>query len=75
MKHLLVGNGINIQYGGLEYANTSIIDRAMDNAKNGCYEPGMKRTIAPEELLRFFKLLQVTLKEMLQGKYVIFVSI
>jgi hypothetical protein len=29
MKNLILGNGINIQFGGLDYTNRSIIDRAL----------------------------------------------
>ncbi len=35
MKTLLVGNGINIQFGGEEYSNSAIIERAINNVKTG----------------------------------------
>jgi len=69
-KHILIGNGINIQYGGAQYLNSNIINRTMANAKNGHYEFGMQKTIAPNELHKFFALLRnVVIKEVLEGKY------
>ena len=35
MKNIIVGNGINIQYGGDDYKNSNNIKRAIDTLKSG----------------------------------------
>ncbi|MDL2324631.1 hypothetical protein LJC61_05715 [Ruminococcaceae bacterium OttesenSCG-928-A16] len=69
MKHILIGNGLIIQYGGSDYLNTSIIDRTMANAKAGHYEDDMKTTISPDETHQFFVLLRREIKAVLSGDY------
>jgi hypothetical protein len=35
MKTLIVGNGIDIQFGGKDYYPSNIVQRAIDNVKQG----------------------------------------
>ncbi|MEC3907438.1 hypothetical protein VOI54_10440 [Tamlana sp. 2201CG12-4] len=39
MNNIIIGNGIDIQFGGLEYTNKSIIERAFLNLKTGDFSP------------------------------------
>lgn len=51
-KNLLVGNGINIQFGGLEnYSNTAIMSRAIKNIKSGRYIALTEDSLTPKEQL------------------------
>ena len=45
MNNIIIGNGINIQYGGIEYTNESIINRALSNLKTNKFS---------KEGIRFF---------------------
>lgn len=38
MKSILIGNGINIAYGGAEYSNASIMQRVQNNIASGRYD-------------------------------------
>lgn len=49
-KHLLVGNGINIQFGGFEnYSNSAIMERTVKNIKAGKYIALTEDSLTPEE--------------------------
>lgn len=37
MKTILVGNGFNIELGGVDYLNSAIINRFLENTKNKDY--------------------------------------
>ncbi|MGB4824295.1 MAG: hypothetical protein WBP82_05225 [Leuconostoc mesenteroides] len=51
-KHLLVGNGINIQFGGFDnYSNSAIIKRVIKNIKAGKYNELTENSLMPEEQL------------------------
>lgn len=51
-KHLLVGNGINIQFGGFDnYSNSAIIKRVIKNIKAGKYNELTENSLTPEEQL------------------------
>lgn len=39
MKNIILGNGINIQFGGLDYTNRSIVDRALSKLDLKDYHP------------------------------------
>jgi hypothetical protein len=46
LKTILIGNGINIQYGGKDYYSNEIVQRAIDNVKSGNF-----RTIDYPEII------------------------
>jgi len=68
-KHLLVGNGLIIQYGGVEYNNESIINRTIENVKNGRYEDDMLKTLSPDDAHQFFILVKREVRSIINGKY------
>lgn len=43
MKSVLLGNGINIQFGGKAYSNNFIMQRIIFNAKANKYDPLFNR--------------------------------
>jgi len=65
MKNLLIGNGINIQFGGIEYCNKNIIDRALKTLKNNKYNPKLYSI----EVGEWLKLLHKEYKNLLNGLY------
>ena len=70
MKNLLIGNGINIQFGGYdEYSNKAIIERLLFNLENKNYKELIKLDISKEELRIIFPKLVVILKRILKGNY------
>lgn len=55
-RNVLIGNGINVNYGGNDYTNGKIIERLMDNLSNVArYESVFKGTVSAEELLGLVK--------------------
>lgn len=51
-KNLLVGNGINIQFGGVEnYSNSAIMTRAINNIKMGKYNALTENSLSEAEQL------------------------
>lgn len=51
-KHLLIGNGINIQFGRFEnYSNSATMQRAVKNIKAGKYIALTEDNLTPEEQL------------------------
>ena len=51
-KYLLVGNGLNIQFGGDEnYSNSAIMERVVKNIKAGKYVALTENNLTPEEQL------------------------
>ena len=65
MKSLLVGNGITIQYGGVNYTNREIIKRLIRNVERGIFN---KETY-PVETLNVFKELYKKFPNLLAGEY------
>ncbi len=65
MKNLIVGNGVNIQFGGLDYTNRSIINRAIDNVRNNTFSS----VAYPYEILEWFYRLYSQHINILKGKY------
>ena len=68
MKNLLIGNGVNIQYGGLTYSNKQIIIRAMEKIKS----PDIKQEINGIEVLQLLKLLHKELSNIFNNEYDIY---
>jgi hypothetical protein len=69
MNCLLVGNGINIEFGGKEYLNSSIIKRLISNLQSKSYLDTFADSISNEELLSVVIGLHGELKNILKGRY------
>ena len=54
MKSVLIGNGINIQFGGTTYSNYFILERIKSKAKLGGYDKLFKNSITGEEIISIF---------------------
>jgi len=63
MKSLIVGNGVNIQFAGMEYFNNQILKRAIDNLDTGNFN----EKIYPKELGGYIIQLLLLSKELLSG--------
>ena len=69
-KHLLVGNGINIQFGGFEnYSNSAIMKRVVENIKSGKYNELTENSLNPEEQLALLERLVGIIDDIKSGKY------
>lgn len=66
---LLVGNGININFGGKAYSNQFIIKRIVMNAKAGKYDRLFERKVTGEEIASIFLGLADLANEIVSGKY------
>ena len=65
MKNIIIGNGIDIQFGGYEYTNKSIIDRALLYLKKGDFSSDVY-TI---EINTWIHILHGAIPDFLNGKY------
>jgi len=65
MRSLLIGNGIIIQYGGTEYLNSSIVERALGNIRCGRFPAHLY----PKECADFVVALQKEHARVLNGDY------
>ncbi len=65
MKNIIIGNGINIQFGGIEYTNKSIIERAIKNLETNNFS----NKVYTKEIEIWIKILYSTLPDFLKGKY------
>lgn len=65
MNNLIIGNGVNIQFGGLDYTNKSIIERALFKLKTGDYSKEVYTT----EIDVWIKLLFQAFPSFLNGDY------
>lgn len=70
MKSLLLGNGINIQFGGKTYTNRFIVQRIFFNIRAGKYAPLFGDSeISTDELLDVFRGLLTYANFTVEGKY------
>jgi hypothetical protein len=69
MKNIIVGNGINIEFGGARYLNSGIINRLLNNLKTKDYSDIFAQKITGEELLVVFNGLHNDLIDILNGKH------
>lgn len=69
MKSVLLGNGIDIQFGGKAYSNRFIMSRIIFNAQAGKYDPLFDGTISGDEIARVFKGFLPYANDILAGKY------
>lgn len=68
-RHILIGNGVNIHFGGSDYTNAKIIERLTNNLrqKDGCYDDIFAGIVSSEELLGIVEGLNDTFNTMLSG--------
>ncbi len=69
MKNIIVGNGINIEFGGARYLNSGIISRLLNNLQTKDYSDIFAQKITSKELLVVFKGLHNELVDILNGKH------
>ena len=69
-KNLLVGNGINIQFGGFDiYSNSAIIKRVIKNINAGKYIAFTEGSLTPKEQLRLLEGLVKIINNIKSGGY------
>lgn len=68
-KAVLVGNGININFGGNAYSNSYIIKRIVFNARAKKYDPLFAGKISGEDIAKIFHDLAQWANEIRTGKY------
>lgn len=69
-KSVLIGNGINIQFGGYEnYSNAAIMQRVVHNIKNGKYNELMDNEISSNELMEILNGLVDIVNAVVVGKW------
>lgn len=69
MKSILVGNGINIQFGNKAYTSDFIMKRIKYKAQLGCYNILFEGEVNEEELVRILKDFVIITNDILDGKY------
>ena len=69
MKSVLLGNGINIQFGGKAYSNRFILSRIIFNAQCDKYDSLFDGTLSGSEIEQIFRGLLPTANAVLNGKY------
>lgn len=65
MNSIILGNGINIQYGGLDYTNKSIVKRAFQKLNIGDFS----KKVYPIEVKFWLEYLHKSIPEFLNGKF------
>lgn len=65
MNNIIIGNGIDIQFGGLEYTNKSIIERALKYLKTGDFST----EVYTKEIETWIYLLHSAVPDFLNGQY------
>jgi len=65
MRSLLIGNGIDIQFGGKDYLNRNIIKRAVENLYSDIFNP----EAYPKEIGQWFVHLYCEFTKVLKGEY------
>lgn len=68
-KSILIGNGININFGGKAYTNDYIIKRILFNARANKYDPLFDGEISGDEIARIFIGLSTWANDISDGKY------
>lgn len=69
MKSVLLGNGINIQFGGQAYSNRFIMSRIIFNIRTGRYSELFENNITDAQLESIFKGFLNIANDILSGKY------
>jgi len=65
MNNIIIGNGIDVQFGGYEYTNKSIIERALLNLKNNDFSI----EVYPKKIETWINILYSVVPDFLNGKY------
>ena len=68
-KSILIGNGININFGGKAYTNDYIIKRIIFNARANKYDPLFNGEISGDEIASIFIELATWVNDISDGKY------
>lgn len=68
-KSILIGNGININFGGNAYTNNYIIKRILFNAYANRYDPLFNNEISGNDIAFIFKKLAIWANDISGGKY------
>ena len=68
-KSILIGNGININFGGKAYTNNYIIKRILFNARASRYDPLFNGEISGDEIASIFVGLATWANAISDGKY------
>lgn len=74
MKTLLLGNGINIQFGGKAYTNYCIMERIKFKARMGGYEELFDNTLSGKEIIGILDNFVDIANDIRNGKYDAFVD-
>lgn len=69
MKSILIGNGVDIQFGGKAYTNRFIMSRIILNARTNKYASLFDQQISGEEIATLFKAFLPYANNILKGKY------
>jgi len=69
-RNLLVGNGINIQFGGVDvYSNSAILNRVVENIKAGKYTALTENSLSVDEQLGLLDGMVKVIDQIKAGKY------
>ncbi|MGX8833712.1 hypothetical protein ACWG0P_05805 [Amedibacillus sp. YH-ame6] len=69
-RNLLVGNGINIQFGGVDvYSSSAIMNRVVKNIKAGKYTALIDNSLSPDEQLGFMQGMVDIINQIKDGKH------
>lgn len=69
MKSVLLGNGVNIQFGNIAYSSEYIVKRIIYRAKLGGYDKLFGGKITGDEIVNVFNGLAPTLNEIIDGNF------
>lgn len=69
MKSILVGNGVDIQFGGKAYSNRFIMSRIIYNARANKYDALFDNQVSGEDVERIFTAFLGYANDVLKGKY------
>ncbi len=69
VKNILVGNGINIEFGGKDYCNSGIIRRLLSNLNTKNYSDMFANKVTNQELIQVIYGLHKELRNVLKGNY------
>lgn len=69
MRNIIIGNGINIEFGGANYCNKGILNRALMNLHIKEYASLFANKVTSREIEKIFYGLYDELKSLLQGNY------
>ena len=68
-KHLLIGNGFDIQFGGRAFTSQLIIQRIKYRAQMGIYASLFEKTISGQEIVAIVEGFVTVANSLMSGKY------